>query len=482
MIYFPLLVSFIVAATTPEKTGPADAWHQWRGPTMNGVAPEANPPVEWSEDKNIKWKVEIPGHGHSTPIVVKDLVILQTAIPVHPAQPAADAGGESKSDAPSRDPQPEERSGRGDNRRNDDSRAAGTGGQAGTGGPERGRGGRGMRSEAPAEPYKFTVMALDRRTGKPAWERTVRELVPHEGNHADGSLAPASPVTDGQHIFAYFGSRGLYCLTLRGEVVWEKDLGDMQTRNGFGEGGSPALHGDTIIVNWDHEGEDFIVALDKKTGEEKWRRERDEPTSWATPVFLESKGGTQVVVSAANRIRSYDLQSGEPIWETSGLGLNVIPTPVADESLVFVMSGFRDPALLAVRYSEAKGNVSDSVSIAWRTTEGTSYVPSALLYDGTLYFVQKNTGILSCVDAATGSPHYEQQRLENITGVYASPVGAGGRVYIVGRNGVTHVLKHGKAFETLAENRLEDEFSASPAIAGNELFLRGQKRLYCVAE
>ena len=410
---------------------------------MNGVAPDANPPIEWSEKKNIKWKAEIPGHGLSTPIITGDLVIVQTAILAVPSK-------EKSAEAP----------------------------KGGDGGPG---GGRGPRAEAPTDPYKFTVIALDRSTGKQVWEKTVREVVPHEGSHNDGSLAPASPVTDGEHIFAYFGSRGLYCLTMKGDLVWEQDLGDMKTRAGFGEGSSPALHGDTLVVNWDHEGDDFIVALDKKTGKEKWRRPRDEPTSWSTPLIVEAGGSTQVIVSADNRVQSYDLANGEGLWECGGLGANAAPTPVANSSLVFAMSGYQDPALLAIRYSEAKGDITDSASVAWKTAEGTSYVPSALLYGDTMYFLQKNTGLLSCLDPETGKPHYAQQRLEGIPGVYASPVGAADRVYFAGRSGVTVVLKRGKSFERLAKNDLNDEFTASPAIVGNELFLRGKKRLYCIA-
>ncbi len=325
-------------------------------------------------------------------------------------------------------------------------------------------------------------MALDRRTGKTVWERVVREQIPHAGNHQDGSLAPASPVTDGEHVFAYFGSRGLYCLDMKGEVVWEKDLGDMQTRNGFGEGSSPVLHGATIVVNWDHEGDSFIVALDKTTGRERWRRARDEVTSWSTPLILEDGGRPQVVVSAAGRVRGYDLASGKTVWECGGLGVNCAPTPVADFGLVFAMSGYRDPALLAIRCRGAEGDLTDSASVAWRLDRGTPYVPSPLLYGDALYFTQKNSGILSCYNAKSGSPFYDQQRLDELSGIYASPVGANNRVYIVGRNGATYVLKRGPEFDVLAINNLNDSFTASPAIAGDELYLRGLKHLYCLAE
>lgn len=461
-----LLTLIVVHALLLPNTSTGQDWLQWRGPAMNGVAPNADPPTQWSEDKNVKWKVEIPGHGQSTPIIVGDLVILQAAVPVNP--PKEKASADPSQENPKREPGSAPGEARGDGERR--------------GRGERGPGGGRPEREAPTEPYEFTVIALDRKTGKQVWERVVREMVPHEGSHNDGSLAPASPVTDGTHIYAFFGSRGIYCLTMKGEVVWEKDLGDMKTRNGFGEGSSPALHGDTLVVNWDHEGEDFIVALDKKSGDEKWRKTRDEPTSWATPLIIEVDGRTQVVVSGDNKLRAYDLANGETIWEYGGLGANATPTPVATPTTLIAMTGFRDPAAVAVRYRDAKGDVTDSASVAWKTTEGTSYVPSPLLYGNTLYFLQKNTGILSCVDPETGKAHYEQQRLDDITGVYSSPVGAGDRVYIVGRNGVTRVIKRATSFESLASNKLDDEFSASPAIAGSELFLRGHKRLYCIAE
>lgn len=463
-----LMTLFVICcnAGISVANDPARQWGQWRGPESNGVAPHGNPPTQWDEDRNIKWKVEIPGNGHSTPIVWGDLVILQTAIPVNAEDPNA------------KDAQPDTGENRGERRGEAGSPSAE--GRRRERGPGGGRGGR--EREAPKDPYKFAVLALDRATGKTVWQKTVREEVPHEGTHTDGSLAPASPATDGEHIFAFFGSRGLYCLNMKGEVLWDKDFGDMRTRNAFGEGSSPALHGDTLVVNWDHEGEDFIIALDKKTGAEKWRKDRDEPTSWTTPLIISDGKRTQVIVGGNNRVRSYDLAGGDSIWECGGLGPNVVPMPVATRDVVVAMSGFRDPGLVAVRYRQAGGDVSDSAAVAWRTTEGTSYVPSPLLYGDTLYYLQKNNGILSCVVPETGKPHYDQQRLEEISGVYASPVGAADRVYILGRNGKTQVLRRGSSFESLAINSLDDEFSASPAIVGNELFLRGHKRLYCIAE
>ena len=187
-------------------------------------------------------------------------------------------------------------------------------------------------------------------------------------------------------------------------------------------------------------------------------------------------------MSASKRIRSYDLATGETIWECGGLGVNCAPTPVVSSGLLFAMSGYRDPAMLAIRYKGATGDLTDSESVAWSTTKGTSYVPSALVYDNTLYYLQKNAGILSCVDAKTGNPPYAQQLLDDISGVYASPVAAAGRVYVAGRNGATYVLKHGPTFEVLAVNKLNEEFTASPAIVGNDLYLRGKEYLYRISE
>jgi len=436
--WLPLMASFALAlGVTPrgeDASAEAATWERWRGPNRTGVAASARPPVTWSESSNIRWKRPIEGQGLSTPIVWRERVFLQTAV-------AATGEGEANP---------------GEQRR------------------------RGRRIPAPSAPYHFKILAIDRATGATVWERTLRTEVPHEGNHPDGSLAAASPVTDGKHLYVYFGSRGLYCLTLDGETVWEKDLGDMSTRKGFGEGSSPALHGDTLVVNWDHEGDSFIVALDKATGSEKWRRSRNEVSSWSTPLVVEEGDLTQVIVSAAERVRGYELATGKTIWECGGLGLNCTPTPVAGNGMVFVMSGYRDPALMAIRYRGATGDLTGSSAVAWRIEKGTSYVPSPILYDDALYFVRKNSGILHCYDPATGKPHYDQKRLDKINGVYASLVGTSDRVYVVGRNGVTYVLERGPRFKVLAINELDDSFSASPALVGSDLFLRGLNNLYCL--
>src|SRR5437588_1514070 len=205
-----------------------------------------------------------------------------------------------------------------------------------------------MNSEAPDEIYQFAVLCLDRKTGKPLWQKIAREEVPHEGHQMNNTFASASPVTDGQSLLAYFGSRGLHCYDLDGNLKWSKDFGRMQTKMGFGEGASPALYGNMVIINWDHEGEDFIMALDKRTGKELWRTPRDEGTGWSTPLVVEHNGQQQIVVNATRKVRSYELATGKELWSCAGQTVNAIPTPVAARHTGYVTSGFRGNAAYAL--------------------------------------------------------------------------------------------------------------------------------------
>ncbi|MEO7676560.1 MAG: PQQ-binding-like beta-propeller repeat protein, partial [Verrucomicrobiota bacterium] len=285
--------------------------------------------------------------------------------------------------------------------------------------------------------------------------------------------------TDGEHLFVSFGSRGLFCFDLDGKLKWEADFGKMQTRNSFGEGASPALHGNTVVLNWDHEGDDFVVGLDKRTGKELWRTPRDEPTSWATPLIVEYAGKAQVIVSASGKVRSYDLANGTEIWSCAGQTANVIPSPVSDGKVVYVTSGFRGHALQAIQLGRT-GDLTGTDAIIWSHNKSTPYVPSPLLVEGLLYFVSDNNGAVSCVDAKTGKANFEAERLAGIFGIYASPVASKDRVYVLGRDGACVVLKRGPKLEILATNKLNDNTDASIALAGNQLFIRGHENLYCI--
>lgn len=250
-------------------------------------------------------------------------------------------------------------------------------------------------------------------------------------------------------------------------------MGRTQTRNGFGEGSTSALHGNTLVVTWDHEGDDFTVAQNASTGKELWRQQRDEPTSWAMSLIVQHGKLTQVVTAASNRVRSYDLASGKVIWECSGLTGNVIPTPVAANGVVYVTSGFRGSALMAIRLGRA-GDLTGTDAILWTHKRATPYVPSALLYGDRLYFFGSNNGILSCFDVKAGRPVLNGERIQALQGVYASPVGAAGRVYLLGRNGATVVIKRSDKLEVLATNQLGEGVDASPALAGKDLLVRGR--------
>ncbi len=428
-------------------------WPQWRGPLANGLAPEADPPLEWSDSKNVKWKVKIPGEGDATPVIWGNRIFILTAVATGQkteAKPAATPA------PPPAEPPPD-----GERRR-------------------RGPGGFG-RSEKPTEKYQFVVLCLDRATGKTLWQKVAREEVPHEGRQPNNTFASASPITDGRFIYAFFGSRGLHCYDLDGNLKWSKEFGQMQTRNSFGEGGSPALHGDTLVINWDDERDnDFFVALDKRTGNQLWKNTRDEDTTWSTPLIVEHGGKAQVIVNATRKVRSYDLATGKELWSCAGQTANAIPSPVADTDTVYVTSGFRGSALFAIALGRT-GDLTGTDAIRWNYDRDTPYVPSPLLVDDLLYVGKVNSGILSCFDKKTGKPHFAAERLEGIREIYASPVAAKDRVYVLGRDGTCLVLKKAPKLEILATNKLEDHTDASIAMVDKELFIRGRESLYCIA-
>ncbi|HZO84065.1 MAG TPA: PQQ-binding-like beta-propeller repeat protein, partial [Verrucomicrobiae bacterium] len=330
---------------------------------------------------------------------------------------------------------------------------------------------------------QFVALAIDRHDGSLLWKKVLREEWPHEGGHQTGSLASSSPVTDGERLYVFFGSRGLYCLDLNGELKWSKDLGRMHTLHAHGEGSSPVLHGDTLIVCWDQEADSFLYSFDKRTGKQLWKVPRDEKTSWSTPLVVEHEGKPQVIVSATKRVRGYDLATGAQLWECAGLVDNVVSSPVYTDGVLIAGNSYYTQAMLAIRLAGAKGDITGTTNVLWKLNRMTPYVSSPLLYDDTLYFLRHNQNILLRLEPLTGKPRGEALRLEGINDfIFASPVGAAGRIYVTGRDGVTVVLRHDSKNATLAVNKLQDSFSASPALAGRELYLRGERFLYCIAD
>jgi outer membrane protein assembly factor BamB len=393
-------------------------WPSWRGPLSNGIAPQGDPPIEFGENHNIRWKVPVPGEGTSSPVIWEQRLFLLSAEP--------------------------------------------------------------SGSGHPRNSYDFNVLCFDRLSGELLWSDLARREVPHEGHHKDHGYASYSPVTDGERLYVSFGSRGIHCYDLEGNKLWERDLGKLRTRLGFGEGSSPAFHGGLLFVNWDHEGDSKLFALDAESGEIRWQVDRDERSSWSTPVIVEHEGQPQLVVHGTKRVRSYEPATGELIWEAGGQTGNVIPMPVTGHGMVYVTSGFRGNMLQAIELGH-RGDLTGTEAIRWSVTRGTPYVPSPLLYEGLIYVFSTNRAILSCYDALTGKAHYVQERLAEMTDVYASPVGVAGRIYLVGRDGVVTVLRNAPELEVLARNRLDDRIDASPAVIGDAMYIRGSRNLYKIA-
>ena len=432
-----LLVSPLNAQ--PGRAPGADSWGHWRGPSQTGVAAAAVP-VRWSDTSNVAWKVEIPGRGHSSPVIWGDRIFLTTAVPTgRKAEPsdAADRGG----------------------RRSDSGAGA-------------------------HEEHRFDVLALDRATGKTLWRQTAVTAVPHEGYHATyGSFASNSPTTDGQRLYVSFGSRGLFAYDMSGKPLWQRDFKiQMRMFQEFGEGVGPVLDEGRLIVLFDHEGDGFLAMLDAATGREVWRTPRTDGTNWAAPLVARHGGRKQIVVNSPRKIRGYDYESGKQIWETTGLGLNTIPRAVQHGDSVLVMSGFINPALFAIRLGR-EGDLAGTDAIKWRAANrGLAYTSSPVLHEGRLYFVTDN-GMASSIDAETGMPIYQQVRLPKPYAIKASPIAAGGMLYLATEDGDVVVARIGSTLDVVATNTLTDQsFVASPAVAGGDIFLRSRTHLFRIHE
>ena len=427
------VLALAVAAGHAQRRESSD-WPQWRGQANRGTA-QGTVPLTWGDGSNVRWKVEIPGRGFSTPVAWGDRLFLTTAVPTG-----------RKTEAP-----------------------AGGGGRAG--------GGAGSGEE-----HRLDVMAIDRASGRTLWQRTALTTVPHEGyHHRYGSFASNAPATDGQRLYAFFGSRGLFVYDLNGKPLWQKDLGlKMQMRLGFGEGSGVVVHDGRLYLQFDHEAEGFVVALNAADGKEIWRAPRMERSSWSTPLVVEHQGKRQLVVTAETKVRGYDVDTGAVVWEVAGLGPNPIPQPVQFGDMVIVMSGFRNPRLMAIRLGRT-GDLTGTDAVVWETTRGTAYTASPALHDGRLYVIADN-GLLSVFDAATGKPHYLTARLPKPYTFKASPLVVNDRLYLATEEEDVVVVRTGDTFEVLATNTLADQsFIASPIVAGGDLILRSRTQLFNIS-
>jgi outer membrane protein assembly factor BamB len=430
-----IVLGILVAGLVGGLAAQDQYWPYWRGPAADGMA-AGDAPLQWTETQNVAWRTEIPGLGNSSPVVWGDRVFLTTAIPTGSAATA---------------PQP----------------AAAASNPHGPSGP--------------LVEHKFEVLCIDRKTGKIIWQRTAKTATPHEAQHSQyGSFASNSPATDGKYVYAFFGSRGMYCYDFAGKLIWEKDFGvQMRMRMAFGEGMAPVVAGNKLILVFDHEGDSFISVLDKTSGKEVWRVSRPEKTNWAAPLVTQVKGRTEVIVAGSGRTRSYNLEDGKLIWECAGLGANTIPQPVRQDDLVFVMTGYRNPMLQAIRLGR-EGDLTGTDAIVWTQTKGNSYTPSPVIFDNKFYALT-DTGMLSCYNARTGEPYYQQTRLPKTYNFKSSPVGVNGKLYMASENEDVIVVKMGEKFEVLATNTMKNQvFIATPAIVGGEIFLRSKTSLFCI--
>ena len=440
--YLSMSLMILCVIITSEGRIFAQNWPGWRG-DGRGISPEKNLPLKWSEQDGVKWKTPIPGAGHSSPIVWGERIFVTTAV-------AGDPNVETF-----------------------------------RGGVYMG----GNRQKPDESEYAYCVICLDTDQGNVLWSKAVTMQRPRAPRHTKNTYASETPVTDGKHIFASFGSAGLHCIDFEGSAVWQRDLGLMRRKRGWGTGSSPVLFRNTVIVNCDSDGESYIAAFDKATGETVWRTERDEGASWATPFLFEAGDRTTVVTNASHRMRGYDAATGKLLWECAGGSMIPVPSPVATRGLVFLSSGHNllpQRPIVAVN-SEASGDItpafgrSQSDGVAWSNRSGGAYVTSPIAIGEYLY-VPLDNGYLTCYQASTGNVVYEKQKLGTGSTITASPIAGDGSIYVQTEGGECYVIKPGPEFEILAVNKLDEVFCASPAVSAGKIFLRGRKHLYCIGK
>lgn len=407
-------------------------WAHWRGPAANGQAAlSAQPVTRWSPSENIGWVTDLPGEGTSTPIVWGDRIFVLAA---------------EKTDRPAAAPTVQRET---------------------------------SKTIPPDVFYRFLVICVNRHTGKIMWQQTAIEAVPHEGHHPTHTYAGSSPTTDGKHVYVSFGSRGIFCYTLEGELVWTRDLGDMQTRYGWGEAVTPVLAGDSLIVNWDQEQGSFITSLDAATGASRWTTPRDEEvTSWNTPLVTSINGRTMIVANGTHLVRAYDASTGQQLWSCGGQTVNAIPSPVRFEDSVIAMSGYRGALAVSLPLNSSQDVTREAAN--WTLSRGTPYVPSPLLSGDRLYFTAGNGNVLSVVSARSGAPLTAPQRISALRNLYASPVATQQHIYLLDREGTCAVLTNTAEPEVVAVNKLNDATDASPVIVGRQLLIRSWTKLYCL--
>jgi outer membrane protein assembly factor BamB len=417
-------------------------WPQFRGAESSGVADDPKLPDSWSSIKNVVWKTEIPGSGWSSPVVWGDHIFLTSVVST--VAPEV---------------------------------------------PKKGLYFGGNRENIPTDDHRWMVYAVDWKTGKVAWEREVQRGLPASSHHLKNTYASETPVTDGERVYAYFGNLGLFVFDMDGKAVWSQRWGPFRTRYGWGTASSPVLYKDRIYVVNDNDEHSFLAALDKRTGKQIWRVERDEASNWATPYIWESVRGPEIVTSATRKVRSYDID-GHLLWELGGMSSIVIPTPFAQHGLLFLASGYVGDnvrPVYAVRQG-ARGDISlkegetSNQSVAWYQRQAGPYNPSPLVY-GDYYYTLLDRGIMTCHEARTGREVYGKQRIDPEASAFtASPWASNGKIFALSEDGDTFVMQAGPEFKVLGKNSLDEMCMATPAIVRGNLILRTATKLYRIGK
>ena len=439
---FVALLLGAVYAGVPAAAAAEDNWPQFRG-LRAGVAEDSPTlPETWSQTENVVWKVAVPGHGWSSPIVWDDLVVVTSAV--------------------SDDPGP---------------------------GPQLGLYDGHSSSAIPAAVHRWMVYGLDVETGAVRWEREVHASPPPIARHGKNTYASETPVTDGEHVYAYFGGIGLFAFDLEGNPVWSRDLEALEYRAGWGSGASPILHDDRIYIVNDNEGQSFLAAFDKRTGEEVLRIDREEGSNWATPFIWENNVRTEIVTAGTDKVRSYGLD-GELLWELTGMTWITAPTPYAAHGLLFVSSGFLADAVRPV-YAIRPGAIGDitlgegrdrNEYIAWSNPKLGTYSTTSLVY-GDYHYTLLDRGFFICTDARTGREVYSRKRIaRRATAFTASPWAYNGKIFVLSEEGETFVIQAGPEYEVLGSNVLDEMAMATPAVADGSLYIRTAGHLYRIAE
>ena len=438
------LKSLAVAALLLPSIFAQENWPQFRGADSRGIGKSERLPIVWGAGTNIAWRSPIPGRGWSSPIVWGDRIFLTTAV---------SAGSE---EAPKK--------------------------------------GLYFGGERPASTnlHRWLAICLDRKSGKSLWTNELFAALP-TSNHVKNSHASETPVTDGERVYVLFGQVGLFCLDIQGKLLWSQRFEPHKTANGWGTSASPALHGDRIYVVSDNEEKSSLAAYDKRTGKEIWRVGRDEPTNYATPYVWENSQRVELIVPGRRQVRSYGLD-GKLLWSLKGMSTLTIPTPFEADGLLYLCAGYVGDKLTPNKpaYAIRPGGEGDltlpegareSRFVAWMEANASSYNPSALVYDGRFY-VLWDFGFFNCRDAKTGKEIYEKQRFkkEGTVGFTSSPWAYRGRVFCLSEDGDTYVLKAGNNYELERVNALGEMCMATPAIAGDELFIRTSESLWSIRE